>query len=62
METISARTSVYLTLPLIQQSQQRQRRHEELEWEPCVETAENCTRSMTGRIRATTKKPNEILY
>jgi len=37
-------------------------RDEDLEWEPSEETTENCTRAMTGRIRATTTNPNEILY
>ena len=46
----------------IQQSQQRQRRHGDREWEPNEETTENCTHSMTGRIRATTTNPDEILY
>ena len=43
-------------------TEQHQRRHEDLEWEHNKETTENCTRSMTGRIRATTTNPNEIPY
>ena len=46
METISLRTRE----PRIQQSRQRQRRHEDLGWEPSEET---------GKIGATTTNPNE---